>query len=240
MSEDYYSIIEQSKLKECKNVRRLKKGMSIRMKICIINGSPKGGKSNSELLIEYVMPQLKEQTIEIYNISRKQLTEEQYDSIQNCDALIFVFPLYIDSIPAHLLRFLIELEKRTFNNENTMVYCMLNNGFFEGKQNAVAIEQVRLWCKAVGLKWGQGIGIGAGEMQPFLKSIPLGHGPNKNVGRAIMELSGNVLGRRSGENILVSPNWPRLCWRIQSSTLVWYPRAKANGLSKKEMYQRRI
>ena len=53
MSEDYYSIIEQSKLKECKNVRRLKKGMSIRMKICIINGSPKGGKSNSELLKVY-------------------------------------------------------------------------------------------------------------------------------------------------------------------------------------------
>lgn len=93
---------------------------------------------------------------------------------------------YIDSIPSHLLRFLVDLEEHTFQKKDIMVYIIVNNGFYEGKQNRIVIEQMKHWCKAVDLKWGQAIGIGAGEMLPLIKDIPLGYGPQKILGTQLI------------------------------------------------------
>lgn len=205
------------------------------MKISIINGSPKPGKSTSELLIQYFKPLLGENRTTVYNICRMDLTEIQFAEIQDSGALIFVFPLYVDSIPSHLLRFLIKLEKQVGNNRNAKVYCIINNGFYEGKQNYIASSLMKNWCKAAGLTWGQTVGIGAGEMLPFLKDVPLGHGPNKNIGRALRELAGNVLSLSAGNDLFISPNWPRFLWKIESSLSFWYPRARKNGVKIKSL-----
>ena len=91
------------------------------------------------------------------------------------------------------------------------------------------------WCEAVGLTYVQTLGVGAGEMLPFLKDIPLGHGPNKNIGIAFQQFSSNVLSLNKGKDLFVSPNWPRFLWKIQSSLDFWYPRAKKNGVKRKEL-----
>ena len=205
------------------------------MKICIINGSPKSSKSTSELLIGYFMPFIKENGIITFNLHENDFSEMQFAQIRSSEVLIFVFPLYIDSINSLLLRFLIELEKRGFENKNINVYCIINNGFYEGRQNHAAANIMKNWCEAVGITYGQTLGIGAGEMLPFLKDIPLGHGPNKNIGIALQKLSCNVLSLNKGKDLFVSPNWPRFLWKIQSSLDFWYPRAKKNGLKIKEL-----
>lgn len=207
------------------------------MKISIINGSPKPGESNSGIMSEYITSLIGGQEIIIYNIGKVGLTEEQFAKISKSDALIFAFPLYVDGIPSHLLHLLADFEKRIVFNKNTMVYCIVNNGFFEGKQNRIAIDQMKNWCSAVGLIWGQAIGIGAGEMLPFIKDIPLGYGPNKNIGNALKELVCNIKYSDSGKDIFISPNWPRFLWRIQASLSVWYPRARKNGLNRRELYR---
>lgn len=207
------------------------------MQISIINGSPKLGKSTSDLILEYLTPLISDNNaIEIYNISKTEMNEQRLAYIENSGVIIFAFPLYIDSIPSHLLEFLIQLEKRQFSDKNTMVYCIVNNGFYEGRQNHIAIEQMKIWCASNHLKWGQGVGVGAGEMLPFLKDIPLGHGPNKNLGNALKRLSLNILSAQSGETLFISPNWPRFLWKIESSQFVWYPRAKTNGLKRSRLY----
>lgn len=209
------------------------------MEITIINGSPKLGHSTTELLIEYLLPQISDNNkIRIYSISKEDLTENQLSKIQNSDVLILAFPLYIDSIPSLLLKLFTKLEKRSFASKNTIVYCIINNGFFEGKQNYIAAMQIKNWCKRSNITYGQTVGIGAGEMLPFIKDIPMGHGPNKTIGRALCNLSANIISRSTGKNIFVSPAWPRLLWKIQSSASFWYPRAKANGLKRKELLSR--
>lgn len=205
------------------------------MKICIINGSPKSGKSTSELLIGYLMPFIKGNEIITYNLCEMAFSKAQFSLIQSSDVLIFAFPLYIDSIHSALLRFLIELQKRGFSNKNINVYCMINNGFYEGRQNHVAADIIQNWCKVSGLTYGQTLGIGAGEMLPFFKNVPLGHGPNKNIGIALQKLNQNILSLNQGEDLFISPNWPRFLWKIQASFCFWYPRAKKNGLKRKEL-----
>ena len=205
------------------------------MKICIINGSPKPGKSTSELLIGYLMPFIKGNEVITYNVCEMDFSKTQFSQIQSSEVLIFAFPLYIDSINSLLLRFLIELQKREFRNKNINVYCIINNGFYEGRQNQVAANIMKNWCKATGLIYGQTLGVGAGEMLPFLKDIPLGHGPNRNIGIALQKLGQNILSLNQGEDLFVSPNWPRFLWKIQASLCFWYPRAKKNGLKREEL-----
>lgn len=205
------------------------------MKICIINGSPKKSKSTSELLIEYLIPFIKGNEITTYNLCNADFSETQFSQIQDSEILIFAFSLYIDSIHSQLLKFLIELEKRGFCNKKINVYCIINNGFFEGKQNHIAADIIKNWCKAVGLTYSQALGIGAGEMLPFLRDIPLGHGPNKNMGKAFHELSRNILSLNKGENLFISPNFPRFLWKISASLYLWYPRAKRNGVKRRKL-----
>ena len=124
--------------------------------------------------------------------------------------LVFVFPLYVDSIPSQLLQFLIILGELKDLNHDMMVYCVVNNGFFEGTQNYIAIQQMKNWCAAANLKWGQGVGIGAGEMLPFISDVPLKHGPNKKI--EILERGGSFNLRKNDldiENVIFIPlnNW---------------------------------
>ena len=206
------------------------------MKISIINGSPKQGKNTSELLIKFFLTEISnEHSIEIYRPSKENLGQEQFELMAKSDVMLFVFPLYVDSIPSHLLKLLVEIDKKKMLSKKTMVYCMINNGFFEGKQNHIAIEQMKIWCESAGGEWGQALGIGAGEMLPFISDIPLGHGPNKNLGYAIKRLVKNILNKKNDKNILFSPNWPRILWKIQSTLFMWYPRAKKNGLKLKDI-----
>ena len=205
------------------------------MKICIINGSPKVSKSTSELLIEYLMPFIKGNEIVTYNACKTDFFKTQFSQIQSSEVIVFVFPLYIDSINSRLLRFIIELEKRGFENKNINVYCIINNGLYEGWQNHVASDIMKNWCKSTGLTYGQTLGVGAGEMLPFLKDVPLGYGPNKDIGIALQELSRNILSLNQGEDLFISPNCTRCFWKIASSFYFWYPRAKKNGLKRKRL-----
>lgn len=209
------------------------------MKICIINGSPKAGENTSELLIRALASKFrKTDEVKLHRVASKDFGEALYRDIAESGALVFAFPLYVDSIPSHLLRLLNDLKEKGGLSAKTRVYCILNNGFFEGTQNRIAAEQMKNWCAASGLKWGQALGVGAGEMLPFLKEIPLGHGPYKNLDSALDIFAENLLNRRTGEDLFLSPKFPRALWRLQASRSVWLPRARKNGLKRKDLLRR--
>lgn len=196
------------------------------MKITIINGSPKLKKSNSELLIRYLKRKLEAHEVAVYNISRKRQYEEALKS-EECTVLVFVFPLYVDSIPSTLLEFLVALEEQGISAK-TRVYCCINNGFFEGGQNKIAAQQMKLWCQKAGGTWGQAVGVGAGEMMPFLRIFPL-------WSRGMSRFSKNILNLTSAEDFYFSPLFPRFLWRFFASLFFWFPKAVRNGLKPWEL-----
>ena len=91
-------------------------------------------------------------------------------------------------------------------------------------------------CKKMNCIWGQGIGVGAGEMLPALSKVPLGKGPKKNLGEAVKRLCFNIKNLKTDENMLFSPNYFRFLWKFQAD-LFWILKARDNGLKIRELYR---
>ena len=86
-------------------------------------------------------------------------------ALKDAGKVVFVTPLYVDSVPSHMLPFMREME--SFCRENGLklkVYVIANNGFIEGKQNEPLMQVVENFCARSGLEWCGGIGIGGGVM----------------------------------------------------------------------------
>ena len=207
------------------------------MKIIIINGSPKTLKSNSEILGNYLFPLLKENNIKKYYSIYFQLNDKTKNEIYNSDVLIFIFPLYVDGIPSNLLKLLVNFEKENVVRPETKIYCIVNNGFYEGKQNFLALLHMKNWCKKVNAKWGQGIGIGSGELLPYLKKFKLGQGPLKNLEKILNRFSRNILTLNGDKNIYINPNWPKSLYFIQGS-ISWILKARKNNIKIRELFKK--
>lgn len=202
------------------------------MNISIINGSPRITNSNSEILAKMLVDTLgAKHSYHKMKISTatKELADNDIKHLRKADCIVLAFPLYIDAIPSHLLRFLPKLGE-LICEKNAMVYALVNCGFYEGMQTHIALDIIKNWADKYKIDWGQGIGVGAGEMLPFNKSIPLGHGPLKNLGIALSELSENIIQKRNAENIYISPNFPKFAYRLSATFFNWHPQARKNGI----------
>lgn len=209
------------------------------MKIALINGSPRIKESASGCILQELKSFLEKGNNAIYEISFKKskLSTEEIEQLTECDAFVFAFPLYVDGVPSHLLSCLVQLETILKSNKKKeiVVYSLVNCGFYEGKQNTLALEIIENWCAKTGLKWGQGVGIGAGGMLLAVKNVPLGHGPKKNLEKAFKQLSSNILKCASEENIYITANFPRFLYKL-SAEMGWRQAIKANGLTRKDLF----
>ena len=209
------------------------------MKIALINGSPKIKNSASACLLNDLRTFFEQDNNKIYeyHFRKPQLNTKEMEELTECNVLVFAFPLYVDGIPSHLLNCLIQMEKffSTIKEKNIIVYSLVNCGFYEGHQNAIAIEIMKNWCEKSELKWGQGIGIGAGGVITSVKDIPIGHGPKKSLGVELEKLANNVLRHSSGDDIFITANLPRIMYKF-AAEMGWRKSIKANGLRRKDLF----
>jgi len=198
-------------------------------RVAFINGSPRGDSGVSTKLLKLLEAKLP--GIEIVHGWRAGTA---------CDAFVFAFPLYVDGIPSNLLR---ELAA----HENDMppgarVYALVNNGFYEGTQNATAIAILRNWSARAGLAWGQGLGVGAGEIlqQASLMAMApfVARGSMKRFDRAMDTLAGHILAGDGGEDLYHTPDMPPRWGYMLGGDLSFRLAGKKNGLSKREMKRR--
>ena len=206
------------------------------MKIMMIDGSPKVSKSNSEYFLNILSDFIESKDIVKYKLSKKVDYEDIIKEINTIDTLVFAFPLYVDSLPSHVLEFLIMLEENFKDNlKGVNVYVIANCGFYEGKQNKIALNIMKCWCKKMNIKWAQGIGIGAGELMGGLRNVPMGKGPNTNLGLALDNLAKNINENKSGDDIFTTPSmFPRFAFRLAANRF-WISKANRNGLKKRDL-----
>lgn len=208
------------------------------MRIAMINGSPKGKNSASRVLLQDLKSCLTENVeIKEFNFSKFQIDERVISELYDCDALVFAYPLYVDGIPSHLLSCLCELEKAGFPNKNCTVFCIVNSGFFEGKQNAIAIEILKNWCNKLKLQWGMGIGVGGGGSLLQMQSVPLGTGPKKSLGKACASFKLCLEDKASVDDLYISVNLPRWAYKL-GAEVGWKQMIKKNGGQVKDLGHR--
>ncbi len=209
------------------------------MDILLVNASPKAAENNSAHFLEEIKNLIGcNHKITEVKVNKPILNNDLIQSISVCDVLVLALPLYIDSLPSHLTNVLLKLHQEVLydNKKPIRVYAVVNCGFYEGKQTHVALQMLKNWCNKTGLIWCQGLGIGAGEMLGQIKKVPLGHGPKKSLGKAFILFSENIAGSRQGENMYVSPDFPRFLFKIMADSH-WNSIAKSLGVKKKDIFQ---
>lgn len=138
---------------------------------------------------------------------------ETIRKLNEYDAFAFAFPLYVEGIPSQLLSCLNEIETAGIKNKNIRVYCMANCGFYEGEQNAVAVEILKNWFIKAGLQWGMAVGLGGGEaMSQMGENKP--KGMIKSLLIALEKMKESIVTDKESENIYVTIDFPRWLYKI--------------------------
>ena len=210
------------------------------MKIALINGSPKKKHSASAALLQMLKNQLPEEYVIIpYHFYRPKISFEDWERIKEAEVLVLAFPLYVDGIPSQVLSCLEQIEgySRESTYKENMVYLLINCGFYEGRQNALALEMLKNWCAKARLKWGMGVGIGGGGMISAFANMPDEKGPKKNVGKAVRELAEHIKAKESGPDHFVDPNLPRFAYKMVVE-MYWRQLGKRHGLKSKDLSRR--
>lgn len=193
-------------------------------KIMILNGSPRAPKSNSRRYAEIFSGYCGDVQTEYFNINRRNHAEI-CGRIDGFTDIVLVFPLYADALPVGLLDFLKTLESMPPVSRPT-VSVMINCGFFEYQQNALAVRMLRLFCAQNGYPVGSVLMIGSGEA--ILDS------PFRFVARrGIRRFARSVLSGRYGEYHLTMPLPKRLF--VMASTVYWSNYGKRHGITKSQM-----
>jgi len=140
------------------------------MKVLFLNASPKRRFSASQYFLDLVRILMVGCETKAIKLSGPKVYHEIFSYFKMIDALVMALPLYVDGVPSHVLKFLIEAEKFCKdNNCHFRLYIISNCGFFEGRQCKNELVIMRSFCNAAGLQWGSGLGIGGGEMLSFLR-----------------------------------------------------------------------
>jgi multimeric flavodoxin WrbA len=206
------------------------------MKVLLVNGSPKAQGSASAIILDALRERIGETARIVSCHAAKQDSREFIQAARGCNALVFAFPLYADGIPAHLLRLLDEVQHIVAQAAPcTRVYVVVNNGFYEGRQNILALEMMRNFCDCAGLAWGKGLGVGGGGMTG---AVPVGHGPLKRLGLAIDALATAIQKGETAADDLLEPGFPRFLYHAAAHR-GWRLQAKRNGLKPRQLMNRR-
>lgn len=219
-------------------------------KVCFVNESPREVGSTSAYFIGEIQKLIKDDNIEFQDVyAIKDLktgnVKQSFEKIIKSDSVIFVFPLYVDSIPSNFIDFLWKLEsyiKESDIDKDKLpsLYAIINCGFLEGTQNKNAVKIIENFSKREGFKFKFAIGIGAGEFIKGTKdSIPLESKIKKDTYLALCKLKDSIESSRGEDekNVFVSPKIPKSLFIFEGNR-GWVKTVKGNNMTKDDLLKR--
>lgn len=205
-----------------------------------MNGSFRGKNSNSNYFLDVLETQLNEECERIHLNQIKGL-EEVTEKLRKAEALVIGMPLYVDGVPAQVVEF---MEKMCQNYkgqcQNLRVYVVSNLGFYESKQIRIQLKIVKNWCNKMGMTYGGGLAIGAGEMLGGMNNVPINQGPNKQLGEGIGKLAAAITKRECIVDIYVEPSYFPRAFFMLAANMSWGRNVQKDGLTKKDLYKRLV
>ena len=129
------------------------------MKFLIINGSPKGKYSCTLHTLLYLEQVFKEHTFEILNVGMQIKSLEKdfskvVDKLNECDAIIFSYPVYTFIAPSQLHRFIELLKENNVNLENKFITQITTSKHF---YDMTAHKYIEENCYGLKMKYVKGL-----------------------------------------------------------------------------------
>lgn len=189
-------------------------------KIIAINGSPRLRNSVSGIIIDKLKEKITD-PISVYQALELLKRDDNMDALRDilkADIILLVFPLYVDCLPAPMIKLLNLLE--TISEAEKMnkpqVFAVVNCGFFEAEHNRMALKIVENFCQKTQLYWNYGLGIGCGGI--IGSQTDLSKEPTKAINVAINEFAEAIDKEVKGkENGFVSTDMSQFLYRLNGN-----------------------
>ncbi|MCK5303170.1 MAG: hypothetical protein KAJ96_08510 [Candidatus Thorarchaeota archaeon] len=161
--------------------------------VLLLVGSPFGFRSTSSSLGSYLMDRLTEKgfttnKVHIHkSVKSQEGIEELLHLVGISDLVVLTFPLYVDSLPAPIIKAMEIITKHHEEAANTRrqkFIAISNSGFPEASQILIALEICRCFAQRSGFEWAGGLALGMG---PAIRRKPLDEvgGMARNVKKAL-------------------------------------------------------
>jgi hypothetical protein len=210
-------------------------------KAVLLNGSPRGKSGTSYQLAAYLGERLAAGGLEVTTLAvYKSLRTDQgrrelLRAVDSASVLALVTPLYIDCLPANIIRTL-ELiagdRPHRPPQERPRLMAIVNCGFLESHQNDVALRILKRFAAESGFEWAGGLAVGGGG---FFAGRPL-----KNAGAPaldmmrVLDLSAAALAAgellpQEAQTLARKQRMPRWLYQLASNA-GWWILARKHGV----------
>lgn len=208
------------------------------MTVALINASPKVKGSSSGILLGDLKEILGSRAeIEEICLRTGKITSEIKECLMKADTWVVAFPLYVDSLPAHLLNCLKQLERMKEKHSSLSVYGIANCGFYEGNQAEPALNVLKNWCKKAGCAYGGSLGIGGGGAIAVSGNQKGNRGMRSSIYKAMKNFADTILKKECDMNKYATVAFPRFVYKLAAQHS-WRTMIKSNGGKKKDLSRR--
>lgn len=208
------------------------------MTVALINASPKVKGSSSGILLNDLKECLGNKVdVEEICLRTSKITAEIIEKLKKADTWVVAFPLYVDSLPSHLLACLKQLERVTWKHKNLNVYGIANCGFYEGNQAEPALNVLKNWCVKADCAYKGSLGIGGGGAIAVSGNMSGKAGLRANIYKAMKKFADRIVKKEGEVNKYATVAFPRFIYKIAAQNS-WRKMIKANGGKKKDLSRR--
>ena len=137
----------------------------------LLVGSARRPRSTSEAMGTYLLERLGEQgfvgeTVILHRAGRtEQGREELLKAVDQADVVVLSFPLYVDSLPATVIRALELIDGHRAEGSkrpSQRLLAIVNSGFPEAEHNDTAAAICRQFAREAGFEWSGALMLGGG------------------------------------------------------------------------------
>jgi len=201
------------------------------------SGKPHG-QSTSEALARYLHQQLTAENAEAFEaFEAKQVLHSHAElrllaALDRADLLVLATPLYIDSLPYPVIHALDAIARHRKPGATPCRFvAIVNNGFPEASQSALALRMCSVFAREAGLVWAGGLALGCGEAihgQPLARAGGAAATSRKALELAAVALRDNQPIPAHAVALMARPFVPAFLYRWLGA-LGWRQRARALG-----------
>ncbi len=105
------------------------------MSLIVYNGSPRGKRSNSTVIINWFLEGCDGKDIPIYYLNKTKQHQDYAKEMVGYNDVLIVFPLYVDGMPGQVKNFFEVLSKYKSELKDKHVTYIIHSGFSEAIQN---------------------------------------------------------------------------------------------------------